>query len=340
LPIIMNIIFVIMSFSILVIIHELGHFCMAKFNDVKVLEFAIGMGPKIFSIDGKETTYSLRAVPIGGYVRMLGEEGETSDIRAFSNKSPLRRLSIVVAGPIMNFILAIVLFSIVSSLKGYLIPIVSKVVPESPAMVSGIKPGDKIISVNNSKIKTWEDFVTQVNISKGNTLNILLERDKEKKSLVITPKKDEKDGTYKVGVYSTFVENPTVYQSVAYGLDETGSTIKQTLLSLGMIFRGEASKNDIGGPVTIMRVTWEVSKAGLINLIAFSAFISIQLGIFNLLPFPALDGFWIFVSLYQIITRKEVDKNKIGIINTIGFALLLLLMVLVTIKDVLYPIKL
>ena len=313
---------------------------MAKFNDVKVLEFAIGMGPKIFSIDGKETTYSLRAVPIGGYVRMLGEEGETSDIRAFSNKSPLRRLSIVVAGPIMNFILAIVLFSIVSSLKGYLIPIVSKVVPESPAMVSGIKPGDKIISVNNSKIKTWEDFVTQVNISKGNTLNILLERDKEKKSLVITPKKDEKDGTYKVGVYSTFVENPTVYQSVAYGLDETGSTIKQTLLSLGMIFRGEASKNDIGGPVTIMRVTWEVSKAGLINLIAFSAFISIQLGIFNLLPFPALDGFWIFVSLYQIITRKEVDKNKIGIINTIGFALLLLLMVLVTIKDVLYPIKL
>lgn len=338
--ILINIILVVLSFSILVIIHELGHFILAKANGVKVEEFAIGMGPKIFGVKGKETLYAVRAIPIGGYVKMLGEDEESSDERAFSNKSPLRRLSIVAAGPIMNFILAIILFAIVSSLKGFSVPIVSNIVPESPAMKAGIKPGDKIIEVNNYNISTWEDFVAQISLSKGNPVNLKLLRDDTQKSVILTPKKDVKTGSYIVGVYSTIIEKPTLSQSISYGFKEAGSTIKQTFLSLGMLFKGQASKNDIGGPVTIIRVTWAVSKAGLVNLVAFSAFISIQLAIFNLLPFPALDGFWIFVSLYQIITRKEVDKDKIGIINTIGFALLLLIMILVTIKDVLYPIKL
>ncbi|MCY6483937.1 RIP metalloprotease RseP [Clostridium aestuarii] len=336
----MNILIVLIAFSILVIIHELGHFTLAKLNGVKVEEFAIGMGPKIVGIKGKETLYAIRAVPIGGYVKMLGEDGEnTSDERAFSNKSPIRRLSIVAAGPIMNFILAIVLFASVSSLKGYLTPVVSQVVPESPAMHAGIKPGDKIIEVNNYVISTWDDFVAQVAMSKGEQLKIIFTRNDEKKSVNLTPMKVEESNTYMVGIFSTVVEKPNFLQSLKHGFQKTGSTIKQTFLSLGMIFKGRASKNDIGGPVTIMRITWAVSKAGLINLVAFSSFISVQLGIFNLLPFPALDGFWIFVSLYQIITRKEVDKDKLGLINTIGFGLLLLLMVLVTIKDVLYPIK-
>ncbi|QGU95214.1 RIP metalloprotease RseP [Clostridium bovifaecis] len=338
--IILNILLVILAFSILIIIHELGHFALAKLNGVKVEEFAIGMGPKIFGVQGKETLYAIRAIPIGGYVKMLGEEGDSLDERAFSNKSPLRRLSIVAAGPIMNLLLAIVLFSFVSNLKGFLIPVVSEVIPESPAMKAGIVAGDKIIKVNDYNISTWEDFVTQVNISKGNTINVTLIRNSEEKSLKLSPIKNTKDGSYMVGVYSTAVERPTILQSISYGFKETGSTVKQTFQSLGMIFKGKASKNDVGGPVTILRVTWAVSKAGLINLILFSAFISIQLGIFNLLPFPALDGFWIFVSIYQIITRKEIDKDKIGLINTVGFALLLLLMILVTIKDVLYPIKL
>lgn len=338
--IILNILLVILAFSVLIIIHELGHFALAKLNGVKVEEFAIGMGPKIFGVQGKETLYAIRAIPIGGYVKMLGEEGDSLDERAFSNKSPLRRLSIVAAGPIMNLLLAIVLFSFVSNLKGFLIPVVSDVIPESPAMKAGILAGDKIIKVNEYNISTWEDFVAQVNISKGNTINVTLLRNSEEKSIKLSPIKNTKDGSYMVGIYSTAVEKPTISQSISYGIKETGSTIKQTFQSLGMIFRGKASKNDVGGPVTILRVTWAVSQAGLINLIVFSAFISIQLGIFNLLPFPALDGFWIFVSIYQIITRKEIDKDKIGLINTVGFALLLLLMILVTIKDVLYPIKL
>ncbi|MCY6958260.1 M50 family metallopeptidase [Clostridium brassicae] len=331
--IIFNILIVIIAFSILVIIHELGHFTLAKLNGVKVEEFSIGMGPKLFGIQGKETLYAFRAVPIGGYVRMLGEEGDSTDERAFSNKSPSQRLSIVAAGPIMNFILAIVLFAVVTGFTGYSVPIVSKIIPNSPAMEAGIKPGDKIVEVNKHNISTWEDFKTEVAIAKGSQLNMRVLRGEEEKSFLITPEKNL------VGIYATTIENPGILKSIKQGFKQTTSTIKQTILSLGMIFKGKASKDDIGGPVTILRVTWQISKAGLLNLIAFSAFISVQLGIFNLLPFPALDGFWIFVSLYQIITRKQVDKDKIGIINTVGFALLLLLMVLVTIKDVMYPIK-
>lgn len=338
--VILNIIFVILAFSLLVIIHELGHFTLAKLNGVKVEEFSIGMGPKLFSIQGKETMYSIRSVPIGGYVKMLGEEGESTDERAFSNKSPLRRLSIVAAGPIMNIVLAVVLFSFVSSLRGYLVPVISNVVKDSPAMRAEIKPNDKIVQVNETKIKTWDDLVTQITMSKGSALNLTYVRDNKETKVNLTPMLDTKTNTYIIGVSPTLVSNPPITESIKYGFKQTSSTIKQTFSSLAMIFRGQASKDDVGGPVTIMRVTYAVSQAGLINLIAFSAFISIQLAIFNLLPFPALDGFWITVSLYQVITRKEVNKDKIGVINTIGFALLLLLMILITIKDVLYPIKL
>jgi regulator of sigma E protease len=329
-----------LAFSLLVIIHELGHFTLAKLNGVKVEEFSLGMGPKLFGMQGKETLYSIRALPIGGYVKMLGEEGDSVDERAFSNKSPLRRLSIAAAGPLMNIILAIVLFSIVSSLRGYLVPIISDVVKESPAMEAGIKPGDKIVQINNTQIATWDDLVTQIAMSKGSPLNVTLIRNNEKTSMNLIPMLDNKSNTYMIGVAPTLVSSPPILQSIKYGFKQTSSTIKQTFLSLRMLFTGKAKKEDVGGPVTIMRVTYAVSQAGLINLIAFSAFISIQLAIFNLLPFPALDGFLITVSLYQVITRKEINKDKIGVINTIGFALLLLLMILVTIKDVLYPIKL
>lgn len=338
--ILLNIILVLVTFSVLIIIHEFGHFALAKLNGVKVEEFAIGMGPKLFGIQGGETLYAIRIIPIGGYVKMLGEEEESKDKRSFSNKSPIRRLSIVAAGPIMNFILAIILFTIAGSLQGFSVPVVSKIIPQSPAMKAGIQVGDKIVKVNDYNVNTWDDFVIQVSGSKGSTLNIKLIRNDTEKSIKLNPIKDSKKGSYVVGIYSTVVEKPNSFESIKYGLRQTGSTIKQTFQSFGMIFRGKVSKNDIGGPVTIMRVTWAVSKAGLIHLVMFGAFISIQLGIFNLLPFPALDGFWIFVSLYQIITRREVNKDKIGLINTIGFALLLVLMVLITIKDVLYPIKL
>ncbi|PRR80253.1 Regulator of sigma-W protease RasP [Clostridium liquoris] len=337
---IINIIGAIFAFGLLVIVHELGHFTLSKLNGVKVEEFSIGMGPKLFGLKKGETQYNVKALPIGGYVRMLGEDGETTnDEGAFSNKSSLQKLSIVAAGPFMNLILAIVLFAIIAANRGYMAPIVDKVEPNNPAQIAGMQKGDKILKVNDKKILTWEDFVTEVYTNNGNSLNITYKRANETKSVKLTPVKNEKENRYMVGIYPSIIKNPTMSESISYGFVETNSLISQTFGFLGTIFKGKVSLNDFGGPITIIKVSGEAAKAGLFSLLSFAAYLSVQLAIFNIIPFPALDGGWIILFLVEIITKRKFDSNKVGIINYIGFALLMTLMVLVTIKDILYPVK-
>lgn len=336
-----NILGAVFAFGLLVMIHELGHFTMAKLNDVKVEEFAIGMGPKLIGFRKGETLYSIKALPIGGYVKMLGEDGEeTFDSRAFSNKKPTQRLSIVAAGPIMNLVLSIVIFSIIAGSKGYLAPIVDKVVPNLPAQQAGMQQGDKILKIDNKKILTWEDFYTQIYMNKGEEMNVTYKRGSEVKETKLIPVKDEEENRYIVGVYPTEVKSPTIKESISYGFVETNSIINQTFSFLGTVFKGKASVNDFGGPVTIIKVSGEAAKAGFLNLLFFAAYLSVQLGIFNIIPFPALDGGWIVLLLLEIISGRKLDNNKVGIINYIGFAILMTLMILVTIKDILYPIAL
>ena len=312
---------------------------MAKLNNVKVEEFSLGMGPKLFSIKGKETQYMLKAFPIGGYVKMLGDEGASTDPRAFNNKSPLRKLSIVIAGPIMNLILGVLLFAIISSFKGYLSPVIDKLVPGQPAQVVGLMPGDKIIKVNNSKVSTWEDFVTSIYTSNGNALNVTYSRNNNVNTVKVIPIKDAQLNRFVVGIYPTQITKPSLVQSVNYGFIETYSLTKQTAGFFKTLFTGKASMNDFGGPVTIIKVSGAAAKAGIIALMSFAAYISVQLAIFNIIPFPALDGGFIFLYLFEIISGKKVDDNKVGVINYFGFAVLMALMVLVTIKDILYPIN-
>lgn len=339
----MNIIYILgalFAFSLLVIVHEFGHFMMAKLNGVKVEEFSIGMGPKLFGVRRGETEYSIKLLPIGGYVKMLGEDGEvTSDERAFQNKSPLRKLSVVSAGPIMNIILAVILYSIIAGSRGFLVPVVDNVVPGNPADLAGIRKGDKIIQVNEKAITTWEDFVTQVYNANGSTISVIYKRGEETKSSTITPVKDEKENRFVVGVYPTLVENPGVNESIKYGFIETTSLVKQTFGFFKTLFTGGASVDDFGGPVTIMRVSGEAAKAGFLSLLSFAAYLSVQLAIFNIIPFPALDGGWIILFLIEFITRKKIDSNKVGVLNYIGFVILITLMIVVTIKDILYPVK-
>ncbi len=339
----MNLIYIfgaILAFSVLVIIHELGHFTLAKLNGVKVEEFSLGMGPKIFSIRGKETEYLIKALPIGGYVKMLGEEEKVADVRSFSSKSPVQKLSIIAAGPLMNFVLAIFIFAIVGSIRGFAVPIVDTVDQDKPAYAAGIQKGDKIVGVNNKKIKTWDDFFTEVYMANGSSLNIKLSRNGEIKSVDVTPIKDTEENRYIVGIRPILLENPSISQSVSYGFTQTNTIIGQTFGVLKTIFTGKASAGDIGGPITIIKVSTKAAEQGIIPLMAFAAYLSVQLAIFNIIPFPALDGGWIFLLLFEIITRKKIDDNKIGIINYIGFAILMALMVVVVIKDILYPIKL
>lgn len=338
----MNIIYIviaILAISVLVIGHELGHFLLAKANNVKVEEFSIGMGPKIFGVKGKETEYALKAFPIGGYVKMLGEEEQSSDIRSFSNKAPERKLSIIAAGPIMNFVLAIVFFMLIAFSKGYVAPIISSFTENSAAQKAGLQKGDQIVKIENTKVVTWEDLYTVLYTAKDKKLAIDYKRDGKVYSINLAPTWDAKENRYLIGISPTAIEHPTFIQSVNYGFNETISLIKQTFVSFKTIFTGKASLNDVGGPVTIIKISGEAAKAGFWQLLYFCAFISVQLAIFNIIPFPALDGGWIFLLLFEIITRKKVDDNKVAIVNYVGFTLLMILMVLVTIKDIFFPVN-
>ena len=323
--------------GILVLGHELGHFTLAKINGVLVEEFSIGMGPKLFSIKGKETRYSIRAIPIGGYVKMLGEQEKSSDQRSFTNISPVRRLSIIAAGPFMNFVIAIVFFAILGANQGFMTNKVKAVVPDSPAYKVGLKTGDEIVKIGANKISTWEDFVTGIYNSKGAPVNITVKRDNKEINYTITPVK-EADRLI-IGVYAQ--EGKTgLLSSISYGFKETGFIIKQTFSFFGTLFKGKATANDFGGPVTIIKFSAQAAQTSLWNLVFLMAGFSVQFGIFNVIPFPALDGGYIFLYLFQIITGKEIDEKKVGVINYFGFILLMLLMAAVTLKDIFYPINL
>lgn len=336
----MYILLAVLAFGLLILIHELGHFALAKLNKVKVEEFAIGMGPQLFSINGKETKYSLKLLPIGGYVKMYGEEEELQDPDAFMSKSPLQRISIIAAGAIMNYILAVFLFALIASNNGVILPEVNEVLSDSPALASGLKVGDEILTINSKKIFTWDDFTLHVLLSEGQPVSIEYLRDGKKQATTITPAYDANEGRYKVGISATYIENPSLGTVVSHGFKQTISTINQVFYSLKMIFTGKASLNDVGGPVTIIRISGAAAKAGIWNLASFTALMSVQLAVFNLLPFPALDGGWLVILFVELITKKKVSDKIIQAANFIGFSLLMLLMLLVTIKDILFPITL
>lgn len=334
------IIMALLAFSLLIIGHEFGHFILAKINGVKVLEFSLGMGPKLFGIKGKETEYLIKLFPIGGYVKMYGEEDDvtTADPRAFGSKTSFQKLTIVSAGAIMNIILAVVLFSISGGIQGHSTNTIAEVSKDSPAMVAGIKSGDKIIETNGKLITTWEDFLNEVLSGEGKPIDMKVERNGEKLSFNIKPIIDEAQNKYIIGIKTKIVK-PNFVQSISHGLNQTGSMARQTIAFFGQLFKGNVGANDVGGPITIIKVSGQAAKAGIGTLLFFTAYLSVQLAIFNIIPFPALDGGWIFLLLFQIITGKEVDKEKVATINYYGFLALMALMVLVLIKDIINPIQ-
>lgn len=330
----------ILAFSLLVIIHELGHFALAKFNGVKVHEFSLGMGPKLFGIKGKETEYLIKAFPIGGYVKMEGENDESNDPRAFNNKTPGQKLSIVSAGAIMNFILAIVLFAIIGAVDGYISPVIGEVVPNSPAMKAGILVGDKITKVNSVNIERWDDFLGEMSTNKGESLNIEVTRDSKAQKLLLKPLKDEKENKFIIGIrVSNIREKMSLGESVVYGFDQTATSARQIFDFFGSLFKGKVSVNDVGGPISIIRISGKAAQMGLTSLMMLTAMLSVQLGIFNIIPFPALDGGWIFILLFEIISGKKLNESKVAAVNYIGFMCLMALMVLIVLKDIISPMK-
>ncbi len=334
-----------LSFGLLVVGHEFGHFIVAKINGVKVEEFAVGMGPLICKFQGKETMYSLRLLPIGGYVRMLGEydesENDVSDHfkdRAYIFKHPLRKISIILAGPVMNFILAFAIFWGIVSFHGYNSMIVGEVRDGSPAYKSGIMVGDEIVSLNFGSFLNWNDFVYKLqNLDSNESINIGLIRDGEKLNFIVEP--EVEGNSIIIGIAPKFVSNVGFGEGVVNGFKRMIFEVKQVVNSLVQLITGKVSVTDLGGPVTIFKFSGYAAQQGILQLMNFTAFLSINLGVFNLIPFPALDGGTIIVNLVELISKKKIKQEILAKINFVGFSLLILFMIFVTLKDIFFPLK-
>lgn len=334
----MYIIFALLAFSALILVHELGHFIVAKLNGIYVEEFAIGMGPKLFGVKVGETEYNLRILPFGGFVKMLGEEDESDDSRSLNAKTPIQRILVMGAGAFMNYVLALIIFIGLAMSSGFAKNKVASVVPNSPAQKIGIEQGDEFLKIDGNKIHTTDDFRMGLALAKGNPVELEIKRGNDVLTKTVQPILNE-SGVYQVGIGYGFVEKPTLLQGIKQGFNETRSLVSQSFIALKTIVTGEANlKTDVGGPVTIIKMSGQAAKAGANTLLWFMAFLSVQLAVFNLLPFPALDGGRIFIELIQMIIRKEIPAKYIEAVNTVGFMLLMGLMVLVTIKDIIFPI--
>ena len=333
----MTIIAAIILFGIIVFIHELGHFLFAKKAGVRIHEFAIGMGPKIYTTQKGETKYSIRLLPLGGYVSMEGEDGESNDPRAFGKKTLLQRASIIFAGPFFNIILTILLLIPVLAYMGTPSDsnVLGKVLENTPAIEAGLQVNDKIIEINGAKISNWQDIVDNLAKETSQPINIKIERENTTKDFSITPEKNE-EGKYVIGI--TPVYEKSILKSIPKAFIMTWDMIKQMLTFVVQLFTGTIPggfENSVSGPVGVIGIVSDAAKMGIINLIYIAAVISLNLGILNLLPIPALDGGRLLILGIEAIRGKKLDPNKEAMIHTAGFMVLMGFMLFVTYKDIL-----
>ncbi len=323
----------IIIFLLVILIHEFGHFIVAKMNGVSVLEFSIGMGPKLFQKESNGTLYSLRVLPVGGYCQLEGEDEENDSPNSLNNQSPLVRLKVILAGAIMNFILAFILLILLMSVSRVSTEI-SGVIKDSPAYSSGIQTGDKIVSINGKNINDGEELLENIKESQGD-LNIRVIRDSQSKNIKVTPRLE--NNVRKIGVnfqeeYN--IKNFSLIKGFKKGvitfLNLTGMLYK----FLGMLITGQLGLGGVSGPVGVVKEIGNAAKTGVANLIFLLAYININLGVFNLLPIPALDGGRAIFILIEMIFGKKISQEKEGYIHMVGLIMLLALIAIVTIKDV------
>lgn len=341
---IISIIIAIILFSIIVIFHELGHFWLAKANGIRVNEFCLGLGPTLFGIQKGETKYSLKLLPFGGACIMEGEDEDSSDSRAFNNKSVWARISVVFAGPFFNFIMAFVFALVIICAIGYDGTTLSDVIDGYAAQEAGLESGDKIVKLDNTNIHFYREISLYSLLHEGDAVLVTYERDGETHTTTLTPKYDEESGRYLYGFKVSGERTKTNFgKSIAYSLYEVKYWIYSTIESLKMLFTGSASVNDLSGPVGIVKsmgssytesVTYSGIGYGILTMLNWGVLLSANLGVMNLLPLPALDGGRLVFLIVEAIRRKRVDPEKEGYVHLVGIVLLLALMVVVMANDI------
>jgi regulator of sigma E protease len=336
-------IYAIIALSVLIIVHEFGHFIVARLVNVKVITFSLCFGKKLIHWTKGETEYAISAMPLGGYVKLLGESPdeevpEEEKERSFTNKTPFQRFLIVFAGPFFNlvFALLIIYFSLIFNGYGTLPAKIDKVMEGYPAHAAGVKAGDKILEINGIKINDWHDLSREVAFSDKAPMRFLFQRDTATYETTITPIEVEEKGQLgniskrkKIGVEGPKEivwkkENPI--SAIPKSIEDTYKMTQTMLRGIYHMIIGDISTKEIGGPIAILQLTGKQAKNGMWSLFIFVAFISINLGILNLLPIPVLDGGHILFNLIEIVTRRKVSEKTIEIAQKIGLTLLVMLM--------------
>lgn len=404
-------------FGTLVFVHELGHLIFAKRAGILCREFAIGFGPKVFSFTKNETVYTIRLLPIGGFVRMAGEDQEMVDIkpgyrvglkfdrdgqvikiilnnkdkyrdikvieveevdlehklllrgfededdsviqtfevhpkavivqdgienqiapydRQFNSKTLWQRTMTIFAGPMMNFVLAVVIFAIIAGIAGVYVDDarLGELTDDGVAIAAGLKENDEVQSIDGAEISSWKDIEQEIQQHPGDEIVFIVDRDGETLEIPVTPKEIERDGK-QIGIIGVYPPTEKSFLSViTYGFTETYAWTKQIFVMLGQLISGQFSIDMLSGPVGIYVSTEEVAKLGILTLMKWGAVLSINLGIMNLLPIPALDGGRLAFFAVEAIRGKPLDRQKEGLVHFIGFALLMLLMLVVTWNDI------
>ena len=365
----MNIIIALVMFGILVAIHEFGHFAVAKLSGIKVNKFAIGMGPVIFKFTKGETEYSLRLFPVGGYCAMEGEDESSDDSRAFRNKPVKNRIGVVIAGPVMNLILGFVLSFVTVGFFSDIIKTntVREFYPNAMSEQTGLMAGDEIISMDGTRIFTTSDISYKFTNSKDGVFDLVVKRDGKKIKLndvkfyreyyyyiegptdeipyehyVTFDTREEYTGDEKLEVAETNVdfkvfkeEKKTFINMVSYAVRDSLSTARLIWMSYIDLIRGKYGLNDLSGPVGIVTAIGTVRTYGMESLMHLIVMITINLGIFNLLPLPALDGGRLVFLIIEGIRKKPVPPEKEGMVHLIGMACFIILMGVITVSDIL-----
>ena len=336
----MSYILALIIFSAIVIFHELGHFLLAKWNGIEVIEFSLGMGPRLLSHVWGDTRYSLKLLPIGGSCQMVGEEEASDSEGAFGNKSVWARIAVVAAGPVFNFILAWVLALIIVGSVGYDNTMVD-IIPDSAAAEAGMEDGDQIISINGSRTWLYREVSLYSSLHQGQTATVVFERNGEKQTVVLTPKQSD-TGAYLYGFSRTVQrEKGGALETVGYSCAEIRYWLKATVESLKMLIGGQVGLEEMSGPVGIVSTIGDTYKESRVdgwyyvtmNMIMIAIFLSVNLGVMNLLPIPALDGGRLVFLILEAIRGKAIPQEKESVVHFTGFVLLMGLMAVILFSD-------
>jgi regulator of sigma E protease len=347
----LNVIYFVIVLGILVFVHEFGHFLVARLAGVKVITFSLGFGRKLFRFKGEETEYVVSAVPLGGYVKMLGES--TDDVveeeeasRSFSNKSPFARMLIVFAGPFFNVLFAVFVY-FAMFLAGYPTPSdsarVGEVVKGEPAYEAGIKTGDVITHIDDKPVREFAEIYSMVNAAGQHPMVFQVNRAGKTLTFRITPRLSDDKNVFgettgqsvRIGVGRALeTRKDSIGEAMPHALIHTANMTELTIIGIGKLITGSISRKNLGGPILIYQQVGQQAKAGLSHFLNLLAIISISLGVFNLFPIPILDGSHILFAFIEMVVRRRIPDSTVEVAQKIGLGILICIMVLATFNDI------